>query len=291
MTEPRLQAVPGNAAGDQAETSSSFTTDGRGGQPPTQTGRSQKQRAEKALPTDRLSFDKQVEVLSAIAQFSGPHKKPVTAEDLSTAIGLKGLTGGLSNRFFYESGLIDRTGRGEYVATDALLGYHQHITYDPDDADGARANLRPAIKGSWYWAEVIEPMLHSGGLRQHMLLVALGKAAGATSHKPQLEMIISWLEWVGLVSRDGEMVYAVDHGAPTAAHTEDDEGVDDPEAGTNGADEVGVSPADARPATDGVDTAALISFSMSVRITADDAAKLTGEQLDSLLAFAEKLRG
>ena len=47
----------------------------------------------RSLPTDRLNFEKQVDVLRAIAQMSGNSRRPVTAEDLSAAIGLKGNTG------------------------------------------------------------------------------------------------------------------------------------------------------------------------------------------------------
>jgi hypothetical protein len=47
---------------------------------------------------------------------------------------------------------------------------------------------------------------------------------------------------------------------------------------------------DARP-TEEIDTSALVSFSFNVRMTADDAAKLSAEQLKALLEFAEKLRG
>ena len=169
-----------------------------------QLSRPQKARADRSLPTDRLSFDKQVDVLRAIAQMSGSNRRPVTAEDLSASIGLRGNTGGLSNKFFRDSGWVVSAGRGMYTATDPLLEYHRHLNVDPQDMGGARRHLAGAARDSWYW-EVVEQLL-DGGARQTMILHALSKAAGAYDHMPQLQLILTWLEWLGLVRREGDLV-------------------------------------------------------------------------------------
>jgi hypothetical protein len=45
------------------------------------------------------------------------------------------------------------------------------------------------------------------------------------------------------------------------------------------------------PADAELDVAALVSFNFSVRITADDAARLSPEQMSKLLEVVDKLRG
>jgi hypothetical protein len=238
---------------------------------------------------------------------SGSNRRPVTAEDLSASIGLRGNTGGLSNKFFRDSGWVVSAGRGMYTATDPLLEYHRHLNVDPQDVDGARRHLAGAARDSWYW-EVVEQLL-DGGARQTMILHALSKSAGAYDHMAQLQLILTWLEWLGLVRREGDLVLM-----GNAEVGPSDPGISDPgaevveENATADQAPLDVSntgaelPVDAPEAPDApgpsqeaespaVDTSALVSFSFNVRITADDAAKLNAEQLKSLLEFAEKLRG
>jgi hypothetical protein len=233
------------------------------------------------------------------------------AEDLSAAIGLKGNTGGLSNKFFRDSGWIIPAGRGAYTAADPLMEYHRHLNVDPNDTSGARRYLADSARSSsWYW-EVLEPMLE-GGIRQTLVLHTLSKEAGAYEHTEQLLLILEWLEWLGLIRRDGETVFpAASEGSlraetdsPADEEPEQEPATEEAPAGQDAAMESALAeqetaaagnaqkPADrdARP-TEEIDTSALVSFSFNVRITADDAAKLSAEQLKALLEFAEKLRG
>lgn len=310
-TQPHLQSVKTDFQADESVTPStppktSSSSSAGGPNPPSSgngnTSRPQKQRAEKSLPTDRMTFDKQVEALRSIAQISGSGKRPVTALDLSAAVGLKGGTGGLSNKFFRDSGWIISAGRGEYAAADPLVEYHRHLNVDPQDLDGARRHLAPSASNSWYW-EALEPMLE-GGVRQTMALHTLSKEAGATDHTHQLLLLLEWVEWLGLIRREGDLVFpgSTELNGPKQSGATSDGTAD--QSAAHDADADGTAPAESTPtepqtppsekaaaASGQVDTSALVSFSFNVRITADDAAKLSGEQLQSLLDFAQKLRG
>lgn len=303
MTQPRLQAVNGETwIGETAAPPTAPITPApvpsSGGVNPPSAGsgaKAQKSRADRSLPTDRLSFDKQVEVLRVIAQVSGQARRPVTAEDLSAAIGLKGNTGGLSNKFFRDSGWVESAGRGMYAATAPLVEYHRHLNVDPQDVLGARRHLADAAQASWYW-QTLEPMLDESGARQTLVLHALSKAAGAYDHTPQLLLVLAWLEWLGLARREGELLFATgghrlsnhDSAEPDSREELDDD-LAEPDAREGSDDSELTSTESSRPGQK--ETPALVSFSFNVRITAEDAAKLTSEQLQYLLAFAEKLRG
>jgi hypothetical protein len=311
-SQPHLQAVKSDF---ESEDSAAFAAQpnaapdaSAGGSTPSGSGtgntvRAQKQRAERSLPTDRMTFDKQVEALRSIAQIGGNGRRSVTAEDISPNVGLKGATGGLSNKFFRDSGWIVSAGRGAYTATDSLMDYHRHLNVDPADSSGARQYLAASARKSWYW-EALEPMLE-GGIRQTMVLHTLSREAGATDHTHQLQMLLDWAEWLGLIRRDGDMVFP---GATTPEESSPDQPDTAPDklperpatqdasatATANSDSASGAAPAAVQPvaAVPGEpDVSALVSFSFNVRITADDAAKLSSEQLQSLLAFAEKLRG
>jgi hypothetical protein len=288
------QAVPNSSAGGSTPSGS-----GNGN-----TTRVQKQRAERSLPTDRMTFDKQVEALRSIAQIGGNGRRSVTAEDISSNVGLKGGTGGLSNKFFRDSGWIVSAGRGAYTASDSLMGYHRHLNVDPADSLGARQYLAASARKSWYW-EALEPMLE-GGIRHTMVLHALSREAGATDHTHQLQMLLDWVEWLGLIRRDGDMVFpgattpeegnsdqsdAATGELPERPTTQDASACGTADPGSAGDAAPAAAPQSVAAVSGEPDVSALVSFSFNVRITADDAAKLSSEQLQSLLAFAEKLRG
>lgn len=300
--QPFLQSVNTSFAGEVHEPPSvpqGFGGSTSGEPPaPNSTRAVQKQRAEKSLPTDRHGFEKQVEALGSIAQLSGNSKRPVNAEDVSASLNLKGNTGGLSNKFFRDCGWVESSGRGAYVATDDLLAYRRHLAVDPSDLAGSFAYLVPAARRSWFRQEIGD-MLEGAGVRETMVMHALAKAAGATSnHMAQLKLIVDWL---GLVVRDGELLQAKQEAASVGSVTPE---VDE-ETGTPAAEPA----ADAQTETPGpaADTSdfppptrtitptlggdePMLSMHFSVRMTADDVAKLSGDQLQGLLAFAEKMR-
>lgn len=309
--KPYLQSVSDHAdVAEQSMLSNDSTTSPAGppvGGPPrgdgdgTSGGRAApRQRSERSLPTDRLSFDKQVEALRAIAQVSGAGRRPVTAEEISSTIGLRGNTGGLSNKFFRDTGWIQPQGRGMYVPTEELMSFHQQLVVDPDAVEAAKEYLLGAARASWYWQEIAD-MVQGAGVREAAVIFKLVRAAGASAddHKPQLSLIIDWLIWLGLVHREGEMILAGPAAVP--AVTEDaDEEIEEPTMEERSAVEPTVTTPDPEPviAAPATPTAprpavdeAMISMTVSLRITPEDAANMSDERLASLLAFAEKMRG
>ena len=321
--EPHLQSVRGTqwvGGKDDFPTPPSPSvpgiTDNPGGsQPPTSGSSSNrapgKVRPEQSVPTDRMRFDKQLITLQSYAQLSGRNKQPVTADYLGKALEMSTATAGLCGGFFKDSGWVERAGRA-YVATDALLEYQRRINLDPEDADAVKY-LADAARRSWYW-EAVEPML-GVGVRQNMVLVTLSQAANAHDHKPQLLLLIDWMAWLGMVRKENDMVYP-QAGTATTAPAWDEEVVrgEDTPTGTSAEQSVAMQPTvvasssvtatprmliptvaanpEHEPSGSNVlDVGALVSFNFSVRITAEDAAKLTPENIASLLEVVDKLRG
>lgn len=274
--------------------------------PPTGNGGNSKRearaRAEKALPTDRLKFDNQVAVLRAVAATSGNNRRGSTAMAMSAAIGLNAGTGGLNSRFFRSANWFESVGRGEYTASSGVLAYHQHITIDPDAQYEATAKMRDEVRTSWFWT-TLEPMLASGHpINMKLAVLELAKAAGASSHTDQLQTIIEWLDWVGLIVREeGQIKLRASEGQQPSQEQGQDDIIDDI---LNNDELEGAAPADdefSSPGESGAaaaaasppqgDLGAIVSFNMSVRLTAADMKSLDQEQRDFVLALAERLRG
>ena len=119
-------------------------------------------------------------------------------------------------------------------------------------------------------------------------------------------MLLEWLEWLGLIRRDGEILHAalatpasvpsfseaemeVESGADTNFDHELDLAGETPSVAV-GSPAALTTPVSQTLAVDDA-VASLISFNLSVRITAEDAARLTPEQITSLLEVVDKLRG
>jgi hypothetical protein len=254
-----------------------------------------KARADKALPTDRLRFNNQEQVLLEVAHLSGNSRRGCTAEEMSASIGLKGGTGGLNSRFFRSAGWFEGVGRGLYTASQGLREYARHITIDPDDQFTASALMRDESRKSWFW-NTLEPMLETGRpLAVRTALLALAKEAGASDHAAQLETIVEWLAWVGLIVREGDSIRLREASELVAqesiaeldqqngAGLESDHVVIDEEVGPTPVVEPARQPVE--------DTGALVSFNLSVRLTADDVKELSDEKMQFLIDFASKLRG
>lgn len=255
-----------------------------------------KARPDLALPSDRLRFENQEKVLLDVATLSGNSRRGCTAEEMSASIGLKGTTGGLNSRFFRAAGWFEGVARGTYTASAGLLEYARYINIAPDEKYQATALMRDEVRNSWFW-QVLEPMMASGRpLQVRTAMLALSKEANATDHTVQLETVIDWLVWVGIIAREGDTI--VLRGTTTApevssvADVEVDEVVDPVDERDQDLDETPeegstVRRRQAAPPSDD----ALVSFNLSVRLTADDVKELSDEKMQFLMDFASKLRG
>jgi hypothetical protein len=167
-------------------------------------GRAQRQRAGRALPTDRMKMELQVKVLEAIGRLSGAGKRAVTGQELSRAVGgLAPATVILSNRFMADAGWIENK-RGEYKATDALVEYCRRRSIDTS-GDPTEALREPATQ-SWFW-QALHPYFVNGKLSYSDAALHLSREARANpDHEPMIANLIAWLEWVGLIEvEDGQV--------------------------------------------------------------------------------------
>lgn len=254
------------------------------GQPAT--GRQQpRQHASKALPTDRMKMDRQPVVLGTIGRLSGPRKESINGDALSRAVGgVVATTVILSNRFFADAGWINIPGKGLYAATDALVEYTRRI--ETGTAEYAAEALRGPARNAWFWG-VLEPYLKDERrLPLHEAEILIMRAAEASGgHLPMIRNLIAWLEYVGLIIvQDQHMAAAPGVAAPVDAAGAPAEppahdasaGADVPGSGTETESTKPNAPGGGQP------PATVVAFSFDVKITADDLARLSPEQIKAL---------
>ncbi len=158
------------------------------------------------LPTPRISFGKQLDLLRAYAAASGAAIKPVSLNDVAPIVGMTSSTISLASPFFNSVGLVTRTDGG-FVPADAVLSFAQMHQWDPGKAG---RELKALLRPSWF-AEVLMPRLSFNALREEEALAIVSGAAGVTPKaRPQLRMVLEYMEVAGLIEREGDLVRATE---------------------------------------------------------------------------------
>lgn len=170
--------------------------------------RSAKHRPRKALPTDRATFSKQLDVLRAAAAASGPDRKPLSNEEIAKVVNIHFGTVSNCNPFFLESGLMTRN-KMQNIPCDEVFAYADRYKWDQDKAGH---KLAPVIKKTWFCSTLV-PKLNYREMSIDEAVGFLADEAGATpEYKAQLVMLIEYMRVSGIVTVDNNIVSLV-HGA------------------------------------------------------------------------------
>jgi hypothetical protein len=151
------------------------------------------------LPTPRIAFQRQLEILRAYAAKSDEGKRSVTNEEVAGIVGMSKDTITLGNAFFADVGVLTRT-EGGYLPAPEVVNYLRVHQWSPEKA---AHELAPKLAETWF-AKVLLPRLAvNKSMNEDEALTELAKASSAaTSYKPQLETLLEYLEVAGLLVRD-----------------------------------------------------------------------------------------
>lgn len=157
----------------------------------------------KSLPTDRVSFEKQTQVLRAYAAASGAEKKAVTNDEVSSVLaGLAASSISLCNPFFSEVGLLVQDGRKQRP-TEPVFDYFHAYEWNPEIAG---TKLYRVFQESWA-AKALLPKLAFRSLSKEEAISFLAEESKATkAHRKHLELILDFLNISGVLRLDGSSV-------------------------------------------------------------------------------------
>jgi hypothetical protein len=151
------------------------------------------------LPTPRISFQKQMDILRAWGVASSSERPvPLAAVEEIAHVSANTLT--LANAFYIDAGFLIKSESGLLGATTVVQDFAQTYQWTPDTA---ATKLAPALRKHWAWL-TLEPRLRFGALTERDAIAALAEAAGASpEYRPQLSLVLEYLKTVALVEFDG----------------------------------------------------------------------------------------
>lgn len=167
------------------------------------------------LPTARISFSRQMDLLRAYGATAGAERRPVTHEDVAPIVRMAASTASLANPFFADAGLLERVDGG-YVPSPEVAAFARMWRWDED---AAPRELAPLLARTWF-AETLLPRLDYHPLSEREAIAELDREATAgPEYAPSLRILLDFLEAAGLIVRDGERVEPgdADRGAPLRA--------------------------------------------------------------------------
>jgi hypothetical protein len=160
-------------------------------------------RPTKTLPTERIAFPKQLDLLRAYAAASAPGGRPVTNADVADIVKMTASTVSMANAFFSDSGLLIRNADGGYVPSSDVTSYQLAYAWNPETASH---KIAPVISETWF-AKALLARLTFGPMEEAEAIEKLADAATAgPEYKGQLRVCVEYLIASGLVQRDGNML-------------------------------------------------------------------------------------
>jgi hypothetical protein len=191
MSEP----VKLRVADDTKDTPESKGSKGSQGKKPT-----------KSLPTVRVSFAKQLDILRAYAAASGGSSRIVSLKEVADIVQMAVPTVSLANPFFVDVKFVQRSEGVGMTPANELLEYAHAYQWDKETA---AHKLAPLLSKTWFW-EALQPRLNFQELSEDQVVTLLAeKSAAGPTYKSQLRMILEYLDAAGMIIRANGVVTGI----------------------------------------------------------------------------------
>ena len=162
-------------------------------------------RPTKVLPTRRITFSKQLDILRAYAAASGPGNKLVTLREVSDIVKMASGTVTIANPFFTDTKLLFRTEGMGLTPSPAVMEFARAFEWNRETA---AHKLAPPLSQMWF-TEVLLPRLAFGDLSEDEAITILAeKSSSPPDYKNQLRLILDFLEASGLIKREDGRIKA-----------------------------------------------------------------------------------
>jgi hypothetical protein len=170
-------------------------------EPEPQKGRT---RPGKVLPTNRIAFSKQLDILRAYANAAQASSgRGVTNPLLAQALDMHPSTVSLANPFFLDIGLLKKGEGGGNVASEEVIKFNRTYEWNPDRAG---LELAPILAASWFWQSLL-PILQMRSITERDAVERLAHAASVgREYESQLRVLLEYVVVSGLAMRDGNML-------------------------------------------------------------------------------------
>ena len=163
-----------------------------------------KARPARALPTDRIAFAKQLDLLRAYAVLSEQRAGPVTYKEVADLIKMHPATVPLASPFFVATGFLAKGGQQGMMPSQEVFNYAQAHQWN---AATSATKLAPVVARSWFARTLMGTVNLKGSMTVDDAITELSIASGASKdYRGQLDTLIDYLAVVGLVVREGNQI-------------------------------------------------------------------------------------
>lgn len=181
---------------------------------PTTEAKSFRQKPTKTLPTDRLSFDKQMLILRGIVKASlAADRGAVANGDAAQYADVAPSSVSLCNAFFGDCGLTVREGT-KIRPADVVYEFDTAMQWEPETA---AHKLAPVISNTWFAKAIMTKLALKSSIPTAEALAFLAQQCSAPlEYKPQLTVLLEYLNACGLITLDGASITMGKRSAPAA---------------------------------------------------------------------------
>jgi hypothetical protein len=159
-------------------------------------------RPTKFLPSERITFTRQLDILRGWAAASGPLRKAISNNEVAKVVDMQPSTVSLNNAFYSSIGLLTKS-EGGYSPAEEVTAFLRAWEWNKETA---AQKLAPILSRTWF-NEAIASKLEFGARSEAECLQDMGDAANASQeYKNNLKMLLDYLTAAGLVQREGDMV-------------------------------------------------------------------------------------
>lgn len=165
------------------------------------------------LPTDRISFEKQLDILRAYAAGSSQGSRSVTLEELAQIMKMSPTTVTMANPFLSSVAFITRTDSG-YMPAPEVLSFLRAWEWNRETA---AHKMAPIVENAWFFT-AIRSRLEFGPEEEDAVIQTLGETAAAgQEYRKGLKTLVEYMVAVGLLQRDGNQLRLARHATAVPA--------------------------------------------------------------------------
>lgn len=154
-----------------------------------------------SLPCSHISFDKEIQLVKAIVEFSNKGEKTVNYKTIKIDIHPFNISSEL--HYLEYLGLIKKVKRGIYSVDPKMVEFIDNLNWNKELE--AKEILRDIVQRSWFGDLTSKIANVKGGkVKKDVLISELGKEASAhpTKDKKSIARLIEWMKYSGLIDVD-----------------------------------------------------------------------------------------
>jgi hypothetical protein len=164
------------------------------------------------LPTERIAFAKQLDIMRAYGLSSQGGSRPVNYKDVATVVNMSANTVSLMNAFLVDVGMVERSGN-DFIPHRVLVDFAQAHSWSPETAP---KKLAPMLRKTWFGERLLTRLAFRSMTEDEAVADLAGVIGAGPEFKNQIETLIAFAVVSGLVRQDGNMLSLGEEGLGTS---------------------------------------------------------------------------